>query len=62
MTGEVAALFHPRRDRWTDHFIFRGASVEGLSAAGRATVQVLAINDARRLELRQELRALGETL
>jgi hypothetical protein len=59
-TGEIAPLFHPRRDRWTDHFSFRGAQIEGLSASGRATVQVLAMNDARRLELRQQLLALGE--
>ncbi|HMJ62884.1 MAG TPA: hypothetical protein VK493_14020, partial [Bryobacteraceae bacterium] len=29
-------------------------------AAGRATVQLLAMNDARRLELRTELRIRGE--
>jgi hypothetical protein len=31
-----------------------------LSASGRATVQVLAMNDARRLALRQELLPHGE--
>lgn len=51
-TGEMAPLFHPRRDRWADHFSFRGARIEGLSASGLTTVQVLAMNDARRLELR----------
>jgi hypothetical protein len=59
-TGEVAPLFHPRRDRWADHFSFRGAYIEGLSTSGRATVLVLGMNDARRLELRQELLAVGE--
>ena len=60
VTGEVVPLFHPRRDRWVDHFAFRDAHIEGLSASGRATIQVLAMNDARRLELRRELLALGE--
>jgi hypothetical protein len=60
MTGEVAPLFHPRSDRWDDHFAFRGAHIVGLSAFGRATIQVLAMNDPRRIELRQELLALGE--
>jgi len=60
VTGEVVPLFHPRRDRWVDHFAFWDLHIEGLSASGRATIQVLAMNDARRLELRRELLALGE--
>ena len=60
VTDEVVPLFHPRRDRWVDHFAFHDAHIEGLSASGRATIEVLAMNDARRLELRRELLALGE--
>ncbi len=59
LTAEMAPLFHPRRDRWRDHFTFRNAHIEGLTASGRATVHVLAMNDPRRIELRQELLALG---
>jgi len=55
LTGEITALFHPRRDHWPEHFVFRSARIEGITSTGRATVQVLAMNDARRLELRQEL-------
>jgi hypothetical protein len=51
----LAPLFHPRRDRWSDHFTFEGVHVIGISAVGRATVQVLNMNDARRLELRIEV-------
>ena len=54
-TGKLAPLFHPRRDRWSDHFTFEGVHVIGISAVGRATVQVLNMNDARRLELRIEV-------
>lgn len=54
-TGETASLFHPRRDRWSDHFTFEGVRVSGISAIGRATVQVMNMNDARRLELRSEI-------
>lgn len=50
----VVPLFHPRRDRWTEHFAFQGIRIVGLNASGRATVQVLAMNDARRLQLRAE--------
>src|ERR1035438_4604935 len=53
--GHVVSLFHPRRDRWPDHFVFEGVRISGISAAGRATVQVLNMNDARRLELRTEV-------
>jgi len=55
MTGDVEVLFHPRRDQRADHFVNRGAYIRGLTASGRTTVAVLALNDARRLELRQEL-------
>ncbi len=55
MTGEVQVLFHPRRDRWTDHFTNWGEYVHGLTAPGRTTIAVLVLNDARRLELRKEL-------
>jgi hypothetical protein len=60
LTGGVEILFHPRRDQWFAHFAFRGAYLEGLTPSGRATVEVLDLNDARRLELRQELLRLGE--
>ena len=51
-TGQVVSLFIPRRDRWSDHFAFEDARIIGITAVGRATVQVLSMNDARRLELR----------
>jgi hypothetical protein len=60
LTGGVEILFHPRRDQWVNHFAFRGAYLEGLTPTGRATVEVLDLNDARRLDLRQELLRLGE--
>lgn len=59
-SGEIAALFHPRRDCWNEHFTVQGSRVTGISATGRATVQLLAMNDARRLELRAEISMPGE--
>ena len=58
-TGELVPLFHPRRDEWNIHFRWQGVHIEGVTPVGRATVQVLAMNDARRLELRMELVMLG---
>ena len=59
MGGYVVGLFHPRRDRWAEHFELLGIRIEGLTPVGRATVYVLAMNDARRLDLRSELLARG---
>lgn len=59
-TGQVEALFHPRHDEWARHFRFSGLHIEGTTAVGRATVQLLAMNDARRVELRAELAIRGE--
>jgi hypothetical protein len=60
LTSEMVPLFHPRRDQWNDHFRVSGIRIEGITATGRATVQVLAMNDARRLDLRLELLARGD--
>jgi hypothetical protein len=53
-------LFHPRRDPWRDHFAWEGTLLVGRTAIGRATVQLLAMNDWQRVEVRQNLQALGE--
>ncbi len=50
----VVALFSPRRDVWTDHFVVRGVEILGLTPAGRATVRLLNMNAPRRVELRKE--------
>jgi hypothetical protein len=59
-SGRIVPLFHPRRERWAEHFAWRGARIEGLTATGRTTVLVLAMNDVRRLDLRAEILAHGE--
>lgn len=42
-TGVVVPLFHPRRDRWADHFRWTdgGLRIAGRTPAGRATVAAL---------------------
>ena len=54
------SLFHPRRDRWSEHFAFEGVYILGISGIGRATVQALAMNDARRREVRMEVLKHGD--
>jgi hypothetical protein len=52
LTNEVVA--------WQDHFRVSTVRIEGITSIGRrATAQVLAMSDARRLDLRQELLGLG---
>jgi hypothetical protein len=58
--GAIVELFHPRRDAWKDHFAVVRGKIMGLTAKGRATVQLLGMNEGRRLRLRRELIALGE--
>jgi hypothetical protein len=53
-TGTVVALFSPRRDVWTDHFVVREGEILGLTPAGRATVRLFNMNAPRRVELRKE--------
>lgn len=53
-TRAVAALFDPRRDVWSDHFVVRGGQILGLTPTGRATVRLLNMNASRRVELRVE--------
>jgi hypothetical protein len=52
-TSLMVRLFNPRTDSWTDHFRWRGAVLEGLSDIGRATIVVLAINEAERILTRR---------
>jgi hypothetical protein len=59
-TGVLVPLFHPRRDRWTDHFAWDRLATVGRTAVGRATVSLLAMNHRERLEVRENLQALGE--
>lgn len=59
-SGQIVPLFHPRRDRWADHFAWERTVVVGRTAIGRATVELLAMNDWQRVEVRENLQALGE--
>jgi len=45
-TGERVALFHPRQQRWYDHFMWStdGTQMIGLTPCGRATVDLLKLN------------------
>ena len=52
-TGEVTPLFHPRTDIWEEHFRAELGFIHGLTPSGKATVRLLNMNAARRVQLRQ---------
>jgi hypothetical protein len=60
-SGTIVALYHPRRDRWLDHFRWDKSVLRGLTPCGRATIVVMRINDAPRVALRALLIASGDS-
>ena len=59
LTGESVALFHPRKSAWSEHFEWKGVRVRGNTAIGRATLNTLQFNQARRLLIRDAERSFG---
>lgn len=51
-TSRITELYHPRRQRWDDHFERQGPYVIGTTPVGRATVRVLNMNSEDQIELR----------
>jgi 5-methylcytosine-specific restriction endonuclease McrA len=54
-TAELTRLFNPRSQNWNEHFKWRDAELIGLTAIGRTTLNVLAINEPLLLEVRAAL-------
>ena len=46
-TNEETPLFHPRQQRWSDHFAWSDDNIRvvGLTAVGRATINLLKMNN-----------------
>lgn len=62
VSGEVTPLFHPRRQRWRDHFIWSHGftRIVGLTPTGRATVESLRLNRESLVNLRRVLYEHGQ--
>ncbi len=60
ITNDKVWLFNPRRHKWQRHFRWDGPALLGRTAIGRATINVLKVNEEDRLDLRQAL--IGEGL
>ena len=54
-------LFNPRRENWSDHFIWSadGLFIIGLTPVGRTTVTALALNRERVINIRAADKAVG---
>jgi hypothetical protein len=59
-SGQEAELFHPRQQRWTDHFAWDndGLRVVGLTSNERATVSLLRLNNDWLCQARRVWRSL----
>lgn len=55
LTERIVPLFHPRRHKWQQHFLWDGPLLAARTAIGRATIAVLEINLPYRANLRQAL-------
>lgn len=53
--GKLFPLFHPRMQNWSRHFRWEHTTLVGKTKTGIVTVQVLNMNEATRLMLRENL-------
>ncbi|MCB9108912.1 MAG: HNH endonuclease [Anaerolineales bacterium] len=62
VSGERVMLYHPRQQRWEDHFRWSDnfTVMVGVTAIGRATIEALQLNRAGLVNLRQVLYTMGE--
>jgi len=59
VTNALVRLFNPRTCSWSEHFQWVCAELLGLTPVGRATIQVLSINDPEAIAVRQALSTEG---
>ena len=60
--GKITPLFHPRKDRWSEHFAWNDdcSQIVGMTAVGRATVESAATESAWPSQLAEDsLRGRG---
>jgi hypothetical protein len=56
--GVFTRLFHPRQDRWDEHFRFDGPRIEGITTIGAVTAKLLRLNETHRVEERKATMSL----
>ena len=58
-SGEIVRLFDPRRDAWTEHFMWDGPELKALTQIGRVTISLLVVNDPEVVTVRKALQEEG---
>ena len=61
LTQQICRLFHPRQDKWKDHFEWSkdGLRIIGKTAIGRTTIDLLQVNRKSNINLRKLLKIVG---
>ena len=57
--GRIVPLFHPRRDRWRDHFRLEDSEIWPITETAAATARLLRLNSFGRVSERQVLSRSG---
>lgn len=62
VTKQNVPLYHPRIDKWQDHFAWSNDYLEvmGLTPTGRATVEILKLNRLGLINIRRLTKIIGE--
>jgi len=62
ISNRQVPLYHPREQRWLDHFAWNGdcSEIVGITAIGRVTIAELRLNRTELVNLRRILYAAGE--
>ena len=58
-SGLLIPFYHPRRDRWTEHFRLQGHRIVPLTETGEVTSRILGFNTRPRLLKRQAIAMAG---
>jgi hypothetical protein len=60
-SGNEVSLFNPRQHNWQDHFIWSadGLKIKGLTPIGRASIEGLALNRDRVINIRKADQEIG---
>jgi hypothetical protein len=61
MTEQTVPLYHPRNQKWTEHFTWSkdGTHIIGRTACGRATVKALKLNNTFAITVRRSWVSVG---
>lgn len=61
LTGKTVALYHPRQQKWSEHFTWSddGTHIVGLTPCGRVTVVTLKLNNPFAVAVRRSWVSVG---